>query len=227
MKTLFLGLTCLVLASCNSNTPSNESQEIPWMVQNESPQITKVFGITPGQITLREFAEHFHELADVRLFQKPDSSLFLEAYLGKTKVGKFDARLVAELDAPQALLESIRASASGRTPTPNNYWQYSLNDKQLLEALELRVWRFMYIPVADYEEKQIGFFGEPASINKVTETAEYRFFPKKGVVVLWDREGKETFYYVSPQEFSRLTKALQEDRKSDAVLQKLRGESNE
>ena len=227
MKTLFLGLTCLVLASCNSNTSSAENQQLPWMVQSESPQITKVFGITPGKVTLREFAKHFHELADVRLFQKPDSSLFLEAYLGKTKIGTFEARLVAELDAPKALLESIRVSANGRTPTPNNFWQYSLNDQQLLAALELRVWRFMYIPIADYEEKQIDFFGKPASISKVTETAEYRYFPEKGVVVLWDSAGKETFYYVSPQEFTRLTAALEEDRKSEEELQKLLGGSNE
>ena len=227
MKTLFLGLTCLVLASCNSNTSSSESQQLPWMVQSESPQLTKVFGVTPGKVTLREFAKHFNQLVDVRLFQKPDNSLFLEAYLGKTKVGQFDARLVTELDAPQILLESIRASASGRKPTPNNYWQYSLNDQQLLAALELRVWRFMYIPIADYEEKQIDFFGVPESVKKVTETAEYRYYPDKGVVVLWDKDGKETFYYVSPQEFTRLTTALEEDRKTDAELGKLRGENNE
>ena len=227
MKTLFLCLTCFVIVSCNSSTSSADKQVLPWMIEVESSQSTKVFGITPGKVTLSEFAKHFHELVDVKLFQKPDNSLFLEAYLGKTKIGKFDARLVAELDAPQPLLESILASANDRKPTPNNYWQYSLNDSQLKEALSLRVWRFMYIPIANYEEKQIGFFGKPDSIKKVTETAEYRYFSKKGVVVLWDKEEKETFYYSSPNEFERLTKALDEDRKSDAEFQKLRGGSNE
>lgn len=224
MKTLFLCLTCFVIASCNSSTSSVENRQLPWMIQSDSTGVTEVFGIHPGETTLSEFAKHFQELADVRLFQKPDNSLLLEAYLGKTKIGKFDARLVAELDAPDALLESILASATGRKPTPNNYWQYSLNDAQLTQALGLRVWRFMYIPIANYEQKQIEFFGEPDSIKKVTDTAEYRYYSSKGVVVLWDKEGKETFYYTSPKEFSRLTQALEKDRKSDAELQKLRGE---
>lgn len=227
MKTLFLCLTCFVIVSCNSNTSSVDKQVLPWMIDVDGAGSTTVFGISPGNLSLSEFAQHFHELADVKLFQKPDNSLFLEAYLGKTKIGKFDARLVAELDAPQELLESVLASANGRKPTPNNYWQYNLNDSQLKQALKLRVWRFMYIPIADYQEKQIGFFGTPESIKKVTESAEYRYFPEKGVVVLWDQEEKETFYYSSPREFQRLTQALEDDRKSDAELQKLRGASNE
>ena len=103
-------------------------------------------------------------------------------------------------------MESVLALSLGRKPTPNNLWQYKLDEAQTLKALDMKVWRFMYIAIAGYEEKQIDFFGEPASIEKVTETAEYRFYPKKGMVVLWDTAGKEIFYYTSPSEFTRLTK---------------------
>jgi hypothetical protein len=73
----------------------------------------------------------------------------------------------------------------------------------------------MYISIADYEEKQIDFFGKPDEIQKVGETTEYRLFPEKGLVVLWDTDGKETFYYVSPDDFLRLKTALESDKKPD------------
>lgn len=214
MKILILTFVCLLLVACNGTGSSEEkASSLPWQIETSESGQTSVLGISPGQIKLREFAQHFHELADVRLFEKPDGTLFLEAYLGKTRIGKFDARLVAELDAPEDLLQSVRLANLNREPTPNNYWQYNLNDEQLLQALEARVWRFMYIPVADYEERQIGFFGTPSAIVKENDTAEYRFYPEKGLVVLWDTASKETFYYVAPKEFSRLKAALEADKK--------------
>lgn len=216
MKTFALALVCLAIVACGGRSSSIENQRLPWDIQKQTTGETEVFGIRPGKITLREFTLHFHELADVRLFQKPDGSLFLEAYLGKVRLGKFDARLIAELDAPDALLQSVLVSNKNRKPTPNNYWQYNLSDQQLLEALEQRVWRFMYIPVADYEEKQIDFFGEPESTKKASDTAEYRFYPENGFAMLWDKSGKEVFYYVLPSEFDRLKVAIEQDRRSEA-----------
>ncbi|PID47507.1 MAG: hypothetical protein CSB47_00570 [Proteobacteria bacterium] len=197
------------------------------MIKSTQAGETEVLGLSPGNFSLREFAEHFHELAEVRLFQKADGKLFLEAYLGKIRIGKFDARLVAELDAPEALLHSILKLGKDRKPTPNGYWQYNLNDQYLLDALEQRVWRFMYIPIADYEEKQIAFFGVPGLVEKVTDTAEYRYYPEKGLVVLWDKEGKETFYYSSPKEFERLKLAIEADKKPEAKQPKAEGMAGE
>ena len=79
--------------------------------------------------------------------------------------------------------------------------------------LNLKIWRFMYMSIADYEAKQIDFFGEPESVEQVTETAEYRYYPSKGLVVLWDKDGKEIFYYTSPANFERLVQALEDDKK--------------
>lgn len=216
MKTLISLLLCLLLASCNQSDESVAADDnLPWKIQQLEGGHTEVFGISPGHLTLRDFAKRFNELADIKLFQKPDDSLFLEAYLGKVRIGRFEARLVAELDASEALLESIRAQGLDRKPTPNNLWQYNLSDDQVLSALDLRVWRFMYLSIADYEEKQIDFFGKPDEIQKVGETTEYRLFSEKGLVVLWDTDGKETFYYVAPEDFPRLKAALESDKKPD------------
>lgn len=216
MKTLISLLLCLLLISCKQSDEAVPADgNLPWKIKVLENGHTEVFGISPGNITLRDFAKRFNELADIKLFQKPDNTLFLEAYLGKVRIGRFEARLVAELDASDELLKSILEQGIDRKPTPNNLWQYNLSSEQILSALDLRVWRFMYISIADYEEKQIDFFGKPDEIQKVGETTEYRLFPEKGLVVLWDTDGKETFYYVSPDDFPRLKTALESDKKPD------------
>lgn len=224
MKTnILVLLLCSVLFACADQTADTETNVLPWQVSLLESGDTEVFSVSPGVTTLREFSKRFESLPELRLFQKQTGELLLEGYLGKVTVGRFDARIVAELDAPADFLESVLASNLGREPTPNNLWKYKLSEAQTLKALDMIVWRFMYIAIAAYEEKQIGFFGEPNSVEKVTDTAEYRFYPEKGVVVLWDTDGKETFYYTSPSSFSRLTKALEDDKKDTPLAASHKG----
>ena len=220
MKTnILVIILCCALYGCVDKSSEPEKSVLPWHVSLLDSGYTEVFSVSPGIVTLREFSKRFEGLPELRLFQKPTGELFLEGYLGKVTVGRFDARIIAELDASAEFMDSVLALGLGRKPTPNNLWQYKLNEAQTLDALNMKVWRFMYIAIADYEEKQIGFFGEPASVEKVTDTAEYRFYPKKGMVVLWDKAGKETFYYTAPNSFNRLVKALEADKKDTPLTQ--------
>ena len=219
MKTnILVSILCCVLSACVDKSPEPEKDILPWQVSLLENGRSKVFSVSPGAITLREFSQRFDVLPELRLFQKPTGELILEGYLGKVKVGRFDARIIAELDASDDFMLSILSLNLGRKPTPNNFWQYKLSEEQILKALDIKVWRFMYISIAAYEEKQIDFFGVPSLIEKVSDTAEYRFYPKKGVVVLWDTAGKEIFYYTSPSDFSRLTNALEDDKKDPTFI---------
>lgn len=214
MKTniLVIILFC-ALSGCIDTTSDVDKKVLPWLVSSLENGKTEVFSVSPGDVSLRDFSKNFDELPELRLFQKPSGELLLEGYLGKVTVARFEARVIAEIEASDAFLSDVLASNLGRKPTPNNFWQYKLSEEQTLKALDMKVWRFMYIPIAAYEEKQIDFFGKPASVEKVSETAEYRFYPDKAMVVLWDKAGKETFYYTSPENYTRLIKALEDEKK--------------
>ena len=54
----------------------------------------------------------------------------------------------------------------------------------------------------------MNFFGEPAEKIKVNDTAEYWLYPSKGMILLYDTDGKEIFYYVAKQDFERLKESL-------------------
>lgn len=208
MKKVFL-LSLLILISACSPTDSDITKaNLPWNVSVNPDGTTHILGVDIGTTTFKELMFKLQLLAEPGLFEAKDGSLKLEAYFGKKKFGILEARLVAEMDAEDAILKKMLKEQVGRDSTPSNHWKYKLNIENTRIANELRVWRLVYLPISDYETKQIKFFGEPEETIKVNKTAQYLLFPSKGVVVLWDTDGKEVFYYVAKKDFERLRKSL-------------------
>ncbi len=181
---------------------------LPWQVSTTTNGATHVLGVDIGETTFKELMFKLRLLAEPALFETPEGRLFLEANFGKKKFGVLEARLIAEMDADQGVFKKMKDENAGRDSTPSNHWKYSLSVKSTQIANDLRVWRLVYLPVADFELKQMKFFGEPEEKMVVSNSAQYWLYPKKGMALLWDKEGKEIFYYAASKDFSRLKKSL-------------------
>lgn len=200
-----------VLVACDGSQDKidqTRAQFLPWRVSTTTDGSTHVLGVDVGDTTFKELMFKLQLLAEPALFEAPDGELTLEAYFGKKKFGLLEARLIAELDADQTLLKKMLAEQKGRDSTPSGHWKYALSVANTRLANDLRVWRLVYLPVADYDLKQMKFFGEPEEILKVNKTAEYWLYPSKGMALLYDSAGKEIFYYVAPRDYQRLRKSL-------------------
>lgn len=218
MKKLFVGLFFAVVFLIfilsfygwkNQEQTIAAAKNLPWQISTTDAGNTKVFGVEIGKSTFKELMHELKRLAEPALFESPDGDFLLEASFGKKKIGLLEARLVAELDADRKIMEAIKLDSVKREATPSNQWKYIPSVKSIQEVINnLRVWRLIYLPVSDYDEKQIEFFGEPKESIKINETAQYLLFPEKGLVVLWDTAGKEIFYYAAPKDFERLKKRL-------------------
>lgn len=208
MKELLIIIAFFLLAACDGGNTDKLNKNLPWQVNRNADGSTKVLGVDIGNVTFKDLMFKLKLLAEPAVFEDPEGKLTLEAYFGKKKFGALEARLVAELEAEQALLQSMKKNNTGRESTPSNHWKYSLDIKETKIANDLRVWRLIYLPVSDYEPKQMNFFGKPESVQKISETAEYRYYPSKGMVLLYDTEGKEIFYYAAQKDFERLKAAL-------------------
>ncbi len=206
-KFLILSLI-LLLSACGAKDKEAAKNSLPWKATANSDTATHVLGVDVGTMTFKELMFALQLLAEPALFQSKDGKLTLEAYFGKKKFGLLEARLVAEMDADEALLQKMLKEQAGRDSTPSNHWKYKLNIENTRLANKQRVWRLIYLPVADYDLKQIRFFGEPAEKIQVNDTAQYLLFPSKGTIVLWDTAGKEIFYYAAKKDFERLKKSL-------------------
>lgn len=205
----FISLTILLLlAACDGGNTEVLNKNLPWQVSRNADGSTKILDVDIGNVTFKELMFKLKLLAEPAVFEGPNGRLSLEAYFGKKKFGALEARLVAEMDADQSLLQTMIKGNTERDSTPSNNWKYSLNVKHTKIANDLRVWRLIYLPVSDYEPKQMNFFGKPTSIQKISDTAEYRFYPTKGMALLYDTAGKEIFYYAAQKDFVRLKESL-------------------
>ena len=192
----------------NKDRENQVSNRLPWQSTLNEDGTTRVLGVDIGKVTFKELMFKLQLLAESAVFESPEGELSLEAYFGKKKFGFLEARLVVELDADTALLKTMLDESTDKEATPSNNWKYSLNVKNTKIANNLRVWRLIYLPVTDYEPKQMSFFGEPEEKTKVTDTAEYWLYPSRGMALLYDISGKEIFYYAAPKDFARLKKSL-------------------
>ena len=214
MKKLMIAGLLLVLLGfglfsvMTDNTDVKPIQGLPWKVSTNNDGSTRVLGVNIGNVTFKELMLELKLLAEPALFESADGDLKLEAFFGKQKFGVLEARLIAELEADDELLKKMLNEQVDKDSTPSNHWKYALNTENTKLANDLRVWRLVYLPVTDYEPKQMDFFGPAEEIIKVNESAEYRLYPRRGMVLLWDKEGKEIFYYVAQKDFARLKASL-------------------
>jgi hypothetical protein len=205
MKYLFFTLLIL-LTACEPR--ERDTKNLPWKTSVMESGAIQVFGIAIGEVTLKELSIRLKKIPDTALFETPKGNLSIESYFGKTTIGLLEARIIVDLDVSDEFLKTERKYAKDRDSTPNNNWKYQLTTEGAASIVNKKVWRMVYLPIAQYEEKQIKFFGEPEEIIKVTKTAQYRLYPSKGIVLLWDTNGGEIFYYVAPRDFLRLKESL-------------------
>lgn len=199
-----------LLVGCGNDIKEKAKTNLPWHSVVTKEGYTQFLGVDVGKSTFKEMMFKLKLLAEPALFENAtDGKLTLEAYFGKKKFGILEARLIVEMDADEALLKKMLEEKVGdRESTPSNYWKYQLTVKNTKIANDLRIWRLIYLPTTNYEMKQMKFFGKPEEKVKVNETAEYWFYPSKGMVLLYDTAGKEIFYYVAQKDFARLKASL-------------------
>ena len=211
MKRLMITGLFFILIGCgvqDEETQKRYAQIVPWNISVNADGTTGIIGVDIGNATFKDLMFKLKLLAEPAVFEASDGTLTLEAYFGKKKFGILEARLIAEMDADEVLLQTMKKEQTDKDSTPSNHWKYGLNVKNTKLANDLRVWKLIYLPITDYQPKQMNFFGEPAEKITVNKTAEYWLYPEKGMVLLYDTAGKEIFYYVAKKDFARLKAGL-------------------
>jgi len=211
MKRFMISALLFILIGCgvqDEETQKKYAEIVPWKVSINDDGTTHVIGVDIGKATFKDLMFKLRLLAEPAVFEASDGTLTLEAYFGKKKFGILEARLIAEIDADDALLKMMKKEQAEKDSTPSNHWKYALSVKNTKLANDIRVWKLIYLPIIDYQPKQMNFFGEPTEKITINKTAEYWLYPDKGMVLLYDTAGKEIFYYTAPKDFARLKAGL-------------------
>lgn len=206
---LLLVAAAFFLFSGGDATEKKQPDNLPWKTTLTPEGNVEVFHLSIGQITLREMIEHFQHFPEIALFTGDNQAPRLEAYFGKRRLGIFEARLIAEIEADEAQLQEYVDTSTDREPQASGAWKYTLSEAAVKQINEQKVRYLVYMPVADYKMDIVGKqFGEPSEKFVINEMAEYWFYPQKGLVILLDKEGKDVLHYSSSGSFAALRERL-------------------
>lgn len=194
----------LFVGGAEQKQPDN----LPWKI-SAGAEATEVFHVRVGQITLREMIEQFRHFPEIALFTGDNKAPRLEAYFGKQRLGVFEARLIAEMEASEQQLQQFVDTSTDREAQASGAWKYTLSEAAVSQINEQKVHYLIYMPVADYEADIVAQrFGAPEEKFAVSETAEYWFYPQKGLVILLNSEGSDVLYYSALSSFAALRERL-------------------
>ena len=186
-----------------------ENADLPWNIQLHPDGSTEVFSLRFGSDRLADAIARFHEPEDIAVF-RGDNRSSLEAYFGTINIGPLEAKLVLTLQANAEEIEQILTRAKGLGFSGSEDKKIELANEDKLQAMNRLFTGITFIPKyagldSDFFKQR---FGEPDSWLRLSENAVQYFYPKKGLSITIDAEGKEILQYSHPQDFTVPTEAI-------------------
>lgn len=204
---LSIGLV-LLLTACGGDKPHPE--DLPWQINlNDQGQPT-VFHIAIGQDNLKTVIDRFHHFPEIALFAREGNKQSVEAYFDKQRLGLFEAKLLVDLQADEALLAKLQQNATKREGMASGQWKYTLAEADLPLVNNLLIRRVVYMPTVDYTPDVVkARFGQPNEVQASAKPGiDYWFYPQKGLALLVNNDGGDIFYYTDAQHYPALQQEL-------------------
>jgi len=203
-----LGVANFTLGPAKQGT-TESATNLPWQIDITPGGNTRVFGIEVGATTLQQASQQLGQEIkvnpEIALFRAPDGSYLLESYLGKIKLGPFQARVILRLDASKQLLEEFAANSLSSQATPSGNHQLRLNGDDFERARKLIINELSYSPAVNTEAELLeNLFGEPEQRLEVDANSTYWTYPQRGLAILVNADDKEVFHYVPPRNFEQV-----------------------
>lgn len=208
-------LLAATLAACGAKAPDHPF--LPWDIKVYPDGTSAVFGVHLDRDSLLEFKRVYNQKAELAIFVDPDKKASLEAYFGTMNIGALTAKvaIVAKAD-PKELNEWVAANHEKPDPTPSGAWKYPMSDEHIRKAQYFPIESITYRPAAAYSVDMIDrHFGKPEEIRRTKDNTQYWLYPKKGLLIAINSDGKDLFQYISPKDFDILASTIPADANPD------------
>ena len=205
----FLAIAIL-LVTPTGKTP-DKNPLLPWRVEILPNSATKVLGLTLGQSTLQDARQTFEDDGEVNLFVSPEKNLILEGYFNAIFINGIKADLVLSLSLDAKALETMYNRGARINKLDSGVMKVSLSSADMSTSSAATIQRITYIPAANLDSDMLEKrFGTPVSVIKEDGGIEHWLYPKIGLDVALNPNGKEVLQYVQPASFDEVTKPLLE-----------------
>ena len=185
------------------------NRNLPWQVEADGQGGSTVFGLRPGASTLGEVRRALGDELEVAIIAAPGESGSLEGYYGQVKLGFVLAKMIVTVDAPEATVSAMRERALKTEHMESTTRKITLHPDDRAAADAMTVRAIAVIPTVNLDEATVvSRFGQPGERIVASEKRVHLLYPKVGLDVVVDGDGRELLQYVAPRDFERLRAPL-------------------
>jgi len=185
------------------------NRNLPWQIEVDGQGGSSVFGLRPGLSTLGEVRQRLGDEIEVAIIAAPDETGMLEGYYRQVALGFVLARVIVTLDLPAETIAAMRERAIRAKHMESATRQISLHPDDLVVAERTPIRAISVIPSVNLDEASlVQRFGPPEERLPISDKRVHLLYPKLGLDVVVDSDGKELLQYVAPRNFSTLREPL-------------------
>ncbi len=182
---------------------------LPWEVKSLPNGTSEVLGITLGQSTMEDAGRIYQDDWEVNIFVSPEKDISIEGYFNRLIISGLKADLVLSLSLDKETLEKMYQRGTRISQLGDGTKKVSLSSDDMSTVANARIHRIVYLPSANLEGNLIeNLFGNPDSIISEESGIEHWLYPKIGLDIALNPDGKEVFQYVMPSEFDEVMEPL-------------------
>lgn len=182
---------------------------LPWQITLDGQGGSQVFGLKPGVSTLAEVKQRLGHELEVAIIAEPNETGTLEAYYAQAALGFVLAKVVVTVDLSPEAITAMRERALRAKHMESTTRKITLHPDDLAQADKLPIKAISVIPSSNLDAATVvQRFGEPGERIVVSEKRTHLLYPKSGLDVVLDVDGKELLQYVAPRDFAYLREPL-------------------
>jgi hypothetical protein len=182
---------------------------LPWQIAVDGQGGSSVFGLKPGVSTLGDVRRRLGDEIEVAIIAEPNEIGALEGYYAQLPLGFVLAKMIVTVDVPDEAISAMRERAVRAKHMESTTRRITLHPEDLAAADRLPIRAISVIPTVNLDEATIvQRFGEPGERIVVSDKRTHLLYPKLGLDIVVDKDGKELLQYVAPQQFARLREPL-------------------
>ena len=182
---------------------------LPWQIAVDGQGGSTAFGLQPGVSTLGDVRRRLGNEIEVAIIAEPNETGALEGYYSQVPLGFVLAKMIVTVDVPDEAISAMRERAVRAKHMESTTRRITLHPDDLAAADRLPIRAISVIPTVNLDEATIvQRFGEPGERIVVSDKRTHLLYPKLGLDVVVDKDGKELLQYVAPQQFARLREPL-------------------
>lgn len=185
------------------------NRNLPWQIEVDGQGGSSVFGLKPGVSTLGEVRRLLGDDVEVAIIAAPGETGSLEGYYRQVALGFVLAKVIVTVDLPAAAISAMRERAIKAKHMESTTRQISLHPDDLALAERTPIRAISVIPSINLDEATVvQRFGQPGERLVLSDKRTHLLYPKFGLDVVVDSDGKELLQYVAPRAFAALREPL-------------------